>query len=206
MEKQQASAKGKIEQICNILKKETIEPAKQEASEIIENARMEAKELIQGAQKKAEEIEQTARRSMEEKKATFDASLHLAAKQTVETLKQKIEKELFNSALEETLKHSVKDPQILANLINSIVSAIDKEGIDVDLSACIAKDVSAKTVTGHLLDKVRERLREHAVQVGEFAGGIQVKMHDREITIDMTAESLKDLIASFVRKEFRQML
>ena len=40
------SGKDKIQKICDALRKETLEPAKQEAREIVENAHMQASEIV----------------------------------------------------------------------------------------------------------------------------------------------------------------
>lgn len=49
------TGKDKIQKICDALKKETLEPAKQEAREVIENARLQAAEIVTAAKKEAEE-------------------------------------------------------------------------------------------------------------------------------------------------------
>lgn len=202
----QDTGKGKIQKICDILKKETIEPAKQEAGEIVENAKMQSEEIVQEAKNRANKTIEDAKKKMEEEKRTFEASLRLASKQAIDELKQQIEENLFSDALAKALGEPTKDPKLIAKLINCIVEAIDKEGLDVDISAYISKEVPAKEVTELLLGKVKERLHEGAVSFGDFIGGVMVKLNEREITIDITRDAVKNLLIEYVRKEFREML
>ena len=93
------TGKDKIQKICDSLRKETLEPAKQEAREIVENSHMQASEIVAEAKAKAIAMTEEAEKEMEEKKRVFHASLNLACRQGIEQLKQKIEKDLFNQEL-----------------------------------------------------------------------------------------------------------
>ena len=46
------TGREKIQKICDSLRKETLEPAKQEAREIIENAHMQASEIVRCCQRR----------------------------------------------------------------------------------------------------------------------------------------------------------
>jgi len=200
------TAKGKIQEICDLLKTETIEPAKLEAKEIVEKAHTDAALIIKNAEEQIKDLHEKEKKSIEDEQNAFDSSLHFSVKQTVQTLKQQIEKELFNSALFEMLEKPLSDPEIASKLINSIVSAIEKEGIDGDLSAEVASSIAPEKVNENLLENVKKRLSDKGVQVDGFKGGVMVQIKDKKITIDMSDEAVKDLVASFVRKEFREMV
>jgi V/A-type H+-transporting ATPase subunit E len=51
-----------------------------------------------------------------------------------------------------------------------------------------------------------EKLKSKSVEVGSIEGGVQVKIVDQNLTIDMSDESLKNLLASFVRDDFRSVI
>jgi V/A-type H+-transporting ATPase subunit E len=42
--------------------------------------------------------------------------------------------------------------------------------------------------------------------VGSFKGGAQLQWHDRKLTLDMSDDALKELLSTYVRKDFRKML
>ena len=200
------TGKDQIKKICSAIKTQTIEPAKQQAKEIIENAKLEAKQIIEAAEKQREEIFAKTEEEVERRKKLCASSIKYACIQVIDKLKQEIENRFFKSNLHELVKKASSDPDIIAKLITSIVKAIDREGIDVDLSAFIPKEISAEKINKLLLKDILDELQEKKVLEGAFSGGAKVKLHDKQITIDISDEALNDLIAEFIRKDFRDMI
>ena len=93
------TGKEKVKKICDILRKETLEPAKQEASNYIENAKKQADQIIQEARLAAEKLIAGARETVAREKEVFHASLKQACLQAEETLRQGIEQKLFSHEL-----------------------------------------------------------------------------------------------------------
>lgn len=196
----------KIEKICEVLRKETIEPAQKEASRIVEEAKKEANQIIEEAEKQANALIEKAKNDIEQERNVFHSSLLQASKQSLEALRQDIEHRLFNTQLDSLLQNETKDPQVIASLINAIVKAIEKEGISTDIEAVIPASVSPREVNQMLLDGVKKQLKQQSVNVGKFKGGAQVKILDKKMTIDISENSLMELLASFVRKDFRKLI
>lgn len=200
------TARNKIQQICDILKKETLDPAKQEASEIVENAHMKANEIVQNAESEAERILKDAQKTRDEKQKVLEASLNLSCRQSIDTLREKIEKQLFNEQLLALVRKPLKDLSIISRLVNTIVQAIKERGIDADLSVYIPKEIPAKKINELLASCVIERLREKGVVLRDLAAGVQVRIHEENITIDISDEALKSLVSQYIRQEFREMV
>ena len=200
------TGKDKIQKICDALKKETLEPAKQEAREIIENAHLQASEIVKEAQGKAEGIIQTAEREMEDRRKIFHASLQLACRQGIEQLKQKIEEELFDKQLAELVAKEMVDPKMIAHLINSFMRSMEEKGVEEEFVAVIPKGVSPRTINALLAASVLERLQNKSVSVGDFAAGAQVRLKGRQITIDISDAAVRELIALYIRRDFREMV
>jgi V/A-type H+/Na+-transporting ATPase subunit E len=191
----------KIQKICDKIRRDTIEPAKQEAHTIIEEAQRKAEEILREAERQKEQLGIQAKAQIEQERKVFHSSLQQAAKQTIESLRQEIEQKFFNEELQTLLEKPLSDPKLLADLLNGIVKAIDKEGLSTDISI-----VSADDVTPLLLDGIRKRLKEKSVEVGHFSGGVQVKLIGKKMTLDVSDQALKELISNYVRKDFRQLL
>ena len=200
------TGKDKVKKICDVLKRETLEPAKKEAEEIVQAARVKAEEIIRDAKKDAEKTLQEARKEIEKERNVFQSSLNQACKQALEVLKQDIESKLFNPELSKILHQPLQEPQIIADLIKAVIGAIEKEGTDVDLSAFIPQAVSAETINRLLMQNILQRLKGGSVQVASLKGGIAVKMDKENITIDVTEEALKELVSTYIRKDFRETL
>lgn len=201
-----ATEKDKIKQICDIIKSETLQPAKEEAQQILEVAGQEAQRIIREAETQAEELLQSARTRMEHEKALFQNAMTQAARQGIEALRQDIEEKLFQQGLSEWLRTHLADPHLAARLITALVNAVEKEGIGVQLSAYIASQVSAEEVNALLLHEVVDKLREKSVVVGTFTGGVQLKIEDQHLILDMSDQAIKELLVRYLVKEFRELL
>ena len=200
------SGQDKVKKICDLLKQETLEPAISEAEEILHKARRRAEEIIAEAHRKIEEMHEVAHLEIEQQKAVFEASLAQACRQTLETLKEKIENRLFNPELAHLLTKPLQDAKIVAKLIEVVVQAIEKEGIDADLSAYIPAAVSAREVNELLSKKILEHLKEKGVLISSIGGGIEVKIVNQHMTVDLSDAAFRDLVAGYIRKDFRELI
>lgn len=200
------TGKDKVKKICEVLKKETLDPAKKEADKIIAAARAEAEKIVENAKREGKRALEDAKQKIEEERNVFQASLNLAAKKSLDTLKQEIEKKLFNEELDAFVGKQMNDPKVVAELIAAIIKGIEKEGLETDLKGVVSSSVSTEAVNKELIQGILDRLKGKSVEVGDITGGAQVKMVDKNLTIDMTDEALKALLASFVRDDFRSVI
>lgn len=200
------TGKDKIKKICDLLKNETLQPAKEEAQQIVEVASQEAHQIIRDAEEKAEQILKAAQTKMEREKELFQSSLSQACRQGLESLKQDIEEKLFNEELSSWLEKQTADEQTAAKLVSALVQAIEKEGLSANFSAYVPAAVPSEKVNALLVKGVADRLKEKGVEVGDFSAGVQLKLHDRKLTLDLSDDALRELIAKYVRKDFRELL
>lgn len=200
------TGKDKIQKICDSLRKETLEPAKQEAREIVENAHMQSSEIVAEAKGKAAEMIAAAEKEMEEKQRVFHASLSLACRQGIEQLKQKIEKELFDQELSSLVTQEMADPKVIVNLLNSFMKSCEEKGIEEEFVALIPKGISTRSINELLTSRVLERLKNKTVVASDFGGGLQIQMKGRQITIDITDGVVRDLLAQYIRRDLRDLI
>ena len=156
------TGKDKVRKICEVLKKDTLDPARREAEEIVAAARAQAEEMVEEARRLAQKMHYKAKEEIEKERAVFQASLSQACRQTLEILKQTVEEKLFNHELAKQLGERMRKPEVLSALITAVVHAIEKEGIDTDISAFIPAAVPAAAVnafltTGSSRDEGEER-------------------------------------------------
>ncbi len=196
----------KVKKICEALKNETLDPARREAEIIVKDANIKAEKLIANAKEKGAEMIAEAKKKIAQEKATFESALKMGARQTVESLKQIVEKEFFNKELTKLIDGEMKKPEVVAKLVEAIVKAIDKEGIEADLEAIIPKSISAESVNSALGSAIIDRLKAKGVVLGEIEGGAEVKMLDAHLTLDISDEALKNLLADYIRDDFRELI
>lgn len=200
------TGKDKIKKICEILKNESLEPAKEEAQKILVSAQEEAEQIIQEAKQKANDILEEAKKSIQTEKQIFNSSLNQAFKQGLETLRQMIQKQLFNTELSDWVKKNTADPKVAAQLIEVVVKAIEKEGISSNLSAAISSQIPASKLNALLAKGILDKLKEKSVTLGNFNGGIQLKLVDDELTLDLSDQAIFELLEKYLRKDFRELL
>ncbi len=200
------SGKDKVKKICDILRRETLEPAEIEAEQIIRSAKEQAEQIVAAAHKEVEKIHLEARQEIERQRNVFQSSLSQACKQAVEALKQSIEEKLFNQELTRLMTKHTQDPKVLAQLVTAVVKGIEKEGIEAALSVYIPAVVPARAVNMLLAHEILEKLKEKSVLVGPLTGGIEVKLLKENITIDISDAALKELVANYIRKDFRELV
>ncbi|MDE3045822.1 MAG: V-type ATP synthase subunit E [Verrucomicrobiota bacterium] len=200
------TGKEKIQKICDAIRKETLEPAKQEAREIVENAHLQASAVIKEAVAQAESLKAAAASEIEEKKRIFEASLHLSCRQGIELLKQKIEQELFNAELADLVKKEMTSPKIIIDLIESFMRSLEEQGIEEDFEVVIPKEIPPRSINSLLSNKVLDHLKDKSVVLGDFQGGVQIRMKGRQITIDISDAVVRDLIARYIRRDLRDLV
>lgn len=200
------TGKDKIKKICDLLRHETLEPALEEAHQIVEKAKERAAEIIKEAENQAHQHLQQAKQQIEQERNVFHSSMQQGAKQAIEALKQEIETKFYSQDLQSVLEKNLSDNKTIAQLINGILAALEKEGIGTDLSIVIPKTVSSKEVIALLLDSVKKRLQDRPMELEKFKGGVRVKLEGKRMTIDLSDEAIKELLANYIRKDFRQIV
>ncbi len=200
------SAEDKLKQICDALRVETLKPAEDEAAAIIESAKEKAKRIILEAQEEADQIVETAREEAERKLKQGEAALAQAGKRALETLKQSIEGKIFQDSLAEWLENVLVDPEVSAKMITALLQAIQEQGIFGELTAYIGKHVAARAVNEFLGKEVLAKLKGKGVAIGKFVGGVQLKVEDRNLVLDLSSDTLLGLLTRYLQKDFREMV
>ena len=200
------TGKDKVKKICDILRRETLDPALNEADQIIQSAKDQAERIVAEGQRQADALLDDAKAEIERQKNVFQSSLSQACSQALSALKQGIEQKLFDQQLGQLLTKHTQDPKVLAHLIEAVVKGLEKEGIDAVLSVYVPAAVPASSVNLLLGQELLEKLKEKSVLVGPLSGGIEVKLHKQNITVDISDAALKELVAGYCRKDFRDLI
>ncbi|MDF2577245.1 MAG: atpE-A [Chlamydiales bacterium] len=200
------ASKDKVQQICDQLRQEALEPARREAEEIVKQAQSQAQQIVQQAEADAEKLKKATKDALDKDKQIFETSLAQSYKKTLDMIKQAIEKELFNPNLSQLIKEQSANPQIISKLITAIVEAIQKGGIRADMSAYISKNISAEEINKLLVPQILNALREKSVAVGSFQGGAQVRWHDKNLTLDISDEVITSILSEYIAPSFRNII
>ena len=201
------SGKDKIQKICDSIRKETLEPAKQEAREIVENAHLQAAEIVREAGDKAKTMQRECTAQIEEKKRLLRiVPPNCRADRRSKCSKQKIEQGLFQRELGALVDQQMSRPEVIAELIQSFMRSLEERGIEEDFEALIPKDISPRTINALLAKKVLERLKHQTVTQTDIHGGVQIRMAGRQVTIDISDAVVREMLASYIRRDFRDLI
>ncbi len=200
------TGQDKIQKICDKLRRDTLEPSLQEAERVVQAAKLKAEEIVAEAEKECEQLAKNAKMRIDLERDVFESSLRQSAKQAVEALRQEIEHRLFNENLPAVLDKNLSNPEVIAKLINAIVNALEKDGINSDLNVLIPRTVSVAEVNALVLDAVKNKMRDHSAVLGSFDGGVQIKLEGRRMTVDISDNVIKELLSAYARKDFRELI
>ena len=192
--------------ICQLIRNETLDPAKEEAEQIKHAAERDAAHIRAEAKRHAEQMLHDARTLLKTEKDAFDASLEMTARHTVALLKEKVEHTLFNPAFDRYLSKELSDEKKTAHLLDLIIQGIEKEGLEGDLSIWLGKNLDREEVLKNICFETAQQIAQNTVFSGEHTSGLVVKITDRHLSIEITPQGLKELMAGFLRPDFRAML
>ncbi|MCH9613460.1 MAG: V-type proton ATPase subunit E [Chlamydiia bacterium] len=198
------SGKDKVKKICDVLKRETLEPAKRDALELIRDAEEKAEVLLAKAKEAADEEIRKAREQIAQEKRVFESSLSLSAKQALNALKAEIATKLMSQEVGELI--NVQTPEMSAKLLDVILQAIEKDGLDANLEIALARNIDKDELVKHLGASSAKFLEKNELVVGNFVGGVSVRLKDAKITIDLTEQTLKELLINYTREDFRSLI
>lgn len=192
--------------ICQMIRNETLTPAKEEAEEIKHAAERDAARIRAEAKHQAERMLHDARTLIKEEREAFDASIEQASKQAVSLIKEKVEKSLFNPALDEFLATEFHDEKKTTALLDLILQQLQREGIEGDLAVWLGKKLSKDEVVRALSQESIKKLEAGELSIGNHDLGIIVKIIDRHLALEISPQGLKELLAAFLRPDFRAFL
>jgi V/A-type H+-transporting ATPase subunit E len=200
------SEQDALKKITDYLLEETLEPAKTEAAKIVEESKAQAKEIIEQAQNEQNRlIAQTKERLVNEERS-FRSTLNQGVEQSIESLKQKILKDLFSPVLQQLVDKEMQKPQVIASFIQELIKAIDKEGLSLNLEAFIPANANAAEINTLLTKEVLNKLKNQTVTLGKMNSGVEVKMLDKKVTIEMTGKALQESLMTYLRQELRELI
>ena len=176
------TADNKVKEICAILRKETLEPAQDEARKIIEAAEREADELIHRAKEEIAKMREENKLELLKELKVHEGSIQLSIRQGISSLRQAIEK-IFSNQLEGDIEKVMGKEDAIAESIGVILGLIQKEGLGVNLGVMIPKHVNLDAICGKLTHEFSERVKKEAIQIEDIKGGVEVKLKDKKIGV-----------------------
>lgn len=198
--------KQKLGEICDLLRKDTLEPAQQEATSIVDAAKQESQKLIDQTKVTAQNLIQEAQKKIEQERVLFNSSLDMASKQTFDKLKEEIETQLFNQELTHLVNQVAQDPQKIAQLVNVIVEVIGREGLHGNLALGLAKSIKPEELSKYLAKELADKIAKKEMPIQAISGGATLTLKEKQLSVDISDQALKELLGAYLRPAFREIL
>lgn len=201
----QEKGSERVQQICDQIRKETLEPALQEAQEVISKARNEEKAILAKANKEASSLLDKTRAQIKKETEVFESSCRQAFDQVKERLQEEISSKLLEQAFHSLVGDQINKTESATHLVQALTSSINSHGQDKDfsihLSKAIDSDALSKALAQHSKDTVE-------VQQGniQLPNGLSLNVKGDNYRIDVTSESVLELISPYISQRFKNMI
>ncbi len=192
--------------ICQTVRNEALDPAIKEAEATKLYAEKQKEEILRQAEVKAKEIIKEAEKKAHDIRKALETSLNQSARQALDLLKEKIEKTLFNPALDSYIARSMQSEKETANLISAVTSSLQAQGIFGDITVELGQKLSKEKVVQELSREIVSRLKNETITVGTHNWGVIIKIDGKHLMIDVSDTAMKELMSNFLRQEFRKIL
>lgn len=199
------TADNKVKEICEMLRKETLEPAQNQAKKIIEEAEKKAEELIRKAKEEIVLLKEKNKLELEKELRVHEGSIQLAIRQGISTLRQGVEN-IFAKDLDKEIEVVMGKEDVVANAISVLLTLIEKEGLGANLSLLLPKHVDVSAICNKLKHDFVEKVKKSAVLLDDIKGGVEVKLKDKKMSIELTDAAIKELLASYVIPELKEII
>jgi V/A-type H+/Na+-transporting ATPase subunit E len=207
MEKEKkATGDERLAAICQMLRKETLEPAQEEAEGLRLRAEREALKIHDEAKHKADQLLHDTLKHLTDERKAFEAALEQAAHQAVELVKEKVERALFNPALDELIGKDLKDERKVARLIDIVIEKIQEEGIGGDIQVFLGKQLSKDELNRSLCQLSLQKIGKDGLKIGDQKLGVILRVIDKRLSVEITSESVREMMTNFMRPDFRKFL
>ncbi|MCF7852069.1 MAG: hypothetical protein K9M07_02380 [Simkaniaceae bacterium] len=200
------SSKEKVKKICDVLIRETLEPAHKQAEAVIEEAHKEGEKIIEKARLKAKKMIEEAEASIQERQRVFESSLKVSTQQVLTQLRDRIEHHLFHKELDSQIRRYLSNKETVVKIINTVVEALKKDGVSANIEAILSKKFKAEEICADLLSDVIVALKGQTVQVESALEGVMIKCIDQHFSVDITEKAVKELLTMYAQESLRKIL
>ncbi len=205
LQEQTKTFENKIKDISEYLKSNVLSPAEQEKEKILAEANAEKERIIAQAEKKAEQIVHAAEEKARLTLSTMESSLRLAARQSVDTLKITLEKEVFAQTVGAGLKGALSNTEVMKSLLAEVIRQTAAAGAG-QVAIALSDDMKKQIGDFVKSEIAAKAARGITLSDEKVPAGFAVIFKDKGFTYEFTHEALVELMGEFLRSDIRGYL
>ncbi len=199
-------ASDKIRKISDHIKANVLDPAEKEKERLIEEGKEERARIITEAEEESRKIIEQAENHAKQLNASLESALRLSAQQAIPALKLSIETEILKDTIQDPVGEVLDKQELLKDIIRQIVAKY----VENDFSGGVEMLLSAENrekLSDYMHSEIFEKLKG-GISLTEESGisGCKVIFKDRRIMIELSDESVTELLAGYLRPEIRTYL
>lgn len=206
MPKTADTAQDRLDKICTHLIDDVLSKAHQQSDQMVEEARTEAEKIIEKATLHAKQIVQTAQETAAAERQMFEASLRLAARNAIGELEYQIISNLISEHLDKSLLKHLSSEAILLDLLKTLVNGLASQGFALQFEAIVHEKITTDHLAMALIQEGLAKGVSCSVRAEGKQPGFCLRMKDGTIAIEMTAETVKDLLTASLSEELKTLL
>jgi len=194
-----------LQPLLEQIRKEGVEKAEAQASEILEQAKAKAAQTVRDAEDKAKELVAKAQADAVIYTERSTATLEQAARDLLITVGQGIENiiaELVAESVDAALKIEVLEEM----MIKMAQSCAEKQG-ETRIELLISEK-DQKDLVKFFADKYREKM-VHGIELhtdNEILKGFKVSFADDHVYLDFTSDAIADALTAFLRPKLAEIV
>lgn len=210
-----------IEQLIERLRADGVDKGREQAEQVLQTAQAEAKLLLQQARAEVQSLREAAERDIAQQQQASQDALKMAARDVLLAVKEDLSRH-FADRVERMIAQQMDNAEFMQRLILELVGQVRLSAdldqvprLDVLLPAQFigldelrrhADEYSDGPLSQFVQSVTAEMLREGVHFSTHGRDGIAVRMHERDIEVDLSQEAIASLLLQHLQPRFRALL
>lgn len=199
---------NRLQELTDKIYQEGISKGNEEAEKIVSDARAEAAKIVAEAEKEAEQLVSEATRKSAELKENTQSELKMAARQSVDALKQELISVVNGSVTEDSIKATMADVKFIQQCIETAVknwATRHDEEIDMKI---LVPEANEKAIVTYFSGAAKNVLNKgfKIESVSGLKTGFQLAPADGGYKISFTEGDFVNFFKEFLRPKVVELL
>lgn len=197
----------KLQKITDKIYREGVSRGNEEAEKIISGARDEAAKIIANAKEEAKSIIAEAGQKADELTKKTESELKLSFRQSLNSLKQEIEKNLISGVVDEPVSEIFSDNTFLAHLIEIITEKWSQQDNETGMEILLPQESIAE-VEKYLKARTSKILSGKVILRPDksLEKGFEIHPSGKGYKISVTDQDIAGYLRGFIRPKLAELL
>ncbi len=197
---------NKLQELTDKLYNEGLSKGKAEGEALLAQSKEKAAAIVEEARKEAAAIVEKAKKDAEELSTKVSNDIRMASAQSIQATRKDIENLVIGKIADAGVKDAMASEEFLKGVITAVAQKFSSEESS-DISLVLPENL--KSGLEPFVQNELSKLLKGGVDAAfskKIAGGFNIGPKDGGYFISMTDETLKDLIAEYLRPATRKFL